>query len=171
MNKYVFNLSTTNIYRNVEVTAEDRDDALAILFDRLDNQELAVDDENLDLEDVSVTPLNILPNGYTPMSLTQEQQDEDSDDDCGYVSLQQLRDSQQSVHQQSNTIANGTASAYVPLTSLQQQAATEDPLLQMNVNLLNLIEQMGQRIEQLNDKVQARENVLNDLLSVLNNRR
>jgi len=86
MNKYTFSLRLTSSYNHVEVIADDRDEALSLVWDRINDKEIDVDDETIEVYDESEEPIEAQQSGYTPMSALNAQQPQPELDN-GYVPM------------------------------------------------------------------------------------
>ena len=83
MNKYTFDLRLISVYNNVEVLADDRDEALSLALEQIDNGEIDLDDKAVEIYDESEEEIEPQQTGYTPMSALAPQQELAS----GYVPM------------------------------------------------------------------------------------
>jgi len=145
MKNFTYKLTATTFFSPVSITAENELDAIQELMDFYENGVLEIEDENFDLDKTAetqaytpmVTPPPVIENGYVPLSSLSSSQDtyfgDDEEDDGDFDS----------------------DINYTPMSAIKRQfeEQTSDPLLILSSKLLEIIEQLGTKLEGMDQKI------------------
>ena len=148
MKNFTYKLTATTYYLPISITAENELDAIQELMEFYENGVLEIEDENFDLNKTSetqaYTPITnripVIENGYVPLSFLsslETVQDLSSDDDFD---------------------SDNQYQSYTPMSSIKnQEKETPDPLFSLSSKLLEIIEQLGTRLEAMDQKINQLE--------------